>query len=166
MLRDRLRDDATPLVSRGLIDADRLDSCKGDNSYKGIATELGILAVVLLEHLPKLQGKCLVTEEELRRAAAIAQALLAYVGRRDLSPEATAEAIDIRNRMFTLLFDNYDVACRSVCFLRWPQGDADKIAPSLYPERRRSRKEGEQPEDAQPGNATPVVTTPANGTAF
>lgn len=122
----------------------------------------------MLDSWPKIKGKCCVTEDDLQRARAIAEALLAFVGARELSPEATAEALDIRNRMFTLLYDNYDVACRAITFVRWPHGDADKVAPSLYPERRRSRKDADAQDDTaatQPGATPAVVSAPTNGTA-
>lgn len=159
-LRDQLRTDVGPLVSRGLIEGSRLESCVGDNSHKGIATELAMLAMVLLESWPKVKGKCCATEEELHRAEAIADALLAFLGARELSPVAAAEAIDLRNRAFTLLFDNYDQACRVVAFVRRDKGDAEKIAPSLYPTRSRTS----EPQEEQPPAPAITAPVPAAGT--
>jgi len=167
-LRDTLRSDARALVTRRLINGDRLQSCLGQPGYKTIATELGMLVSVFLESWPQVQGKCCVTEEELRRAKAIADALLAIAGSRELSPEAQAEAADLRDRVFTVLVDHYDVARRVVTFLRWEHGDVDEIAPSLFKGRGGSRRRDEEPEEpaqpAAPGNAAPVSnpTTPSD----
>ena len=41
-------------------------------------------------------------------------------------------AADTRIRAFTLLTLTYDQARRAVIYLRWEQGDVQRIAPSLY----------------------------------
>jgi len=47
-------------------------------------------------------------------------------------------AADARNRVFTLLTRRYDQVRRAVVFLRWDEGDADRIVPSLYKKHRGS----------------------------
>lgn len=170
-LRALLRSDVAALVNRGLIDPARVSSCQGQPGYKTIATELGILASVMLSCWPQIQGKSCVSEQELRRAQSIAEALLAYLGSREQSPEAKAAASEVRDRAFTLLADNYDIARRVVTYLRWNDGDADQIAPSLYGGKRRSRRDDNDDDNddvpavtpgAAPVNTTPANTTPAN----
>jgi hypothetical protein len=166
-LRDLLRSDAVALVNRGLIDPACLAACSGLAGYKTIATELGVLSSVMIAHWPQIQGKCGVTEQDLKRAQGIAQALLAYVGVRDQSPEMKAAAIDLRDRAFTVLANSYDQACRAVTFLRWNEGDADQIAPSLYGGKRRSEKSDEveqEQSDPRPTQAT-APAVPGNGSA-
>jgi len=160
-LRAMLRSDGAALTARGLIDPARLESCTGQPGYKVIATELGVLSAVFLSVWPQIQGKCCVTEQELQRAQLIADALLAYVGVRDKSPEARAEALAMRGRAFTLLVNKYDIARRAVTFLRWNEGDADDIAPSLFAGKQR----GKDKTDAQPQEpiATPPGSPPATG---
>jgi len=167
-VRDVLLSDANALGARGLIKAARLASCTGAAGYKVIATELGVLSAVLQESWPQIKGKCAVTEAELKRARAIADALLAFAGQRELSPEATAVAIDIRNRAFTLMYDNYDQARRVATYICWGRGDVDEVAPALYAGKRRSRAtDEEQPVDpAAPTNPTPAPgTVPGSNTA-
>ena len=169
-LRSTLRSDAAALINRGLIDPARLSTCNGQPGYKVIATELGVLATVLLSSWTQIAGKCCVSEQELHRAKAIADALLAYVGIREQSPEEKAAALVVRDRAFSLLAEDYELARRAITFLRWEEGDADQLAPSLYGTKHRSRKEqGDDDEEEAPanaGSATPPANppaTPANG---
>jgi hypothetical protein len=167
-LRGLLRSDVSALVRRGLIDPARLSACKGLPGYKNIATELGVLASVMLSRWPQIQGKCCVTEQDLARAQGIAQALLAYVGIRDELPEVKAAATDLRDRAFTLLADSYDEARRAVTHLRWKAGDTDVIAPSLYSGKHRTSKRADdqpqQPSASATTQPAPVAPpTPENG---
>ena len=68
-----------------------------------------------------------------------------------------ADAGDIRQRLFTLFVNAYDQARRAVGYLRWNEGDADQIAPSLYAGRSNGRRKADQPDPPTPaaGNAEP-----------
>ena len=156
--RRALRVDSTVLVRRGLVDPARLTYCKGLPGYRNVATELMVFATVLLDAWPQLQGKCCTSEDALHQATAVANALLAYVGLREQSPEARAEAAAVRARAFTLLVDAYDEARRAISFLRWRQGDVEKIAPSLFGGRQRVRKKKEENVIQEP--TTPTATEP------
>jgi hypothetical protein len=149
-LRTVLRTDAAALVARGLIDPARLESCNGQPGYKTIATDLGILASVMLSCWPAIVGKSGTTEDELHRAEAIAEAILAYVGIHDQSPEAKAAATDVRNRAFTLLVHTYEESRRAVQYLRFWEGDADDLAPSMYEKHRgkQGQNGGQKPASA------------------
>ena len=185
--RRALRVDSTVLVRRGLVDPARLSCCEGLPGYRNVATELMVFATVLLEAWPKIQGKCCTSEEALHQATAVANALLAHVGQREQSPEERAEAADVRARAFTLLVDAYDEARRAISFLRWRQGDVEKVAPSLFGGRQRVRKKKEedvtqepeapaateqpqrlesesQPEDTTAPAATPSLRSPRSAT--
>ncbi len=137
-MRDRLAADAAPLMNRGLIDPKSLDDCRRRPGYRAAATELGVYVTVLRPIHEQIKDKCAVTTDDLDRAERISGALLRLVGVRDHAPPSNEEATDQRNRAFTLLTDVYDQACRAVSFLRWEEGDADTIAPSLYSRRKRA----------------------------
>lgn len=154
-LRDTLRMDCKALVKRGLIDGDRLAACQGQPGYKTIATELGVLVSVMQSCWPQIEGKSAVTAAELERAGAIAQALLAFSGAREQSPSQRAAAVDVRDRIFTLLVDNYAIAQRVIQFLRFNEGDAEKIAPSLFGTRHSASRKDE-PEGAPVAEADPA----------
>jgi hypothetical protein len=53
-------------------------------------------------------------------------------GQREQGPAVVVETARIRQQAFTLLVKAYDETRRAVSFLRWREGDADTIAPSLY----------------------------------
>jgi hypothetical protein len=66
-------------------------------------------------------------------------------------------AADLRNRAFTLFTRGYDQMRRAVAFLRWDEGDADKVVPSLYAKHRRSKKKTDTTRTRErPGKVLPV----------
>jgi len=75
--------------------------------------------------------------------------LLAALGVREhgASPPAF-DAAERRACAFTLFMRAYDQARRAVIFLRWDEGDADEIAPSLYKGRGGRGQRAEAPAEA------------------
>jgi hypothetical protein len=151
--------DAAALVARGLLSADRISGCTNQPGYKAVASELSVLTSVMSSVWPQIQGKCGITLEELKRGQAIAEALVAYLGSREQSPESKAEAMDVRDRAFTLIVDRWDEVRRAVSFVRWKQGDLEEIAPSLFGGRTRKAKTDDEVE--QPGQPGQPAVTPA-----
>jgi hypothetical protein len=135
--RDRLHADAAALSARGLINPESLKDYKGLNGYKNAATDLQILVSVLKEQWPTIEGKCAANLPELDRADKLALRILRSVGLRDQCPVVATSVVDNRARAFSIFMRAYDTVQRAVCFLRWDQGDADTIAPSLYAGRKR-----------------------------
>jgi hypothetical protein len=140
-LRETLLGDATTLGRRGVIDANQLKQLKGAVGYKKLAQDLQILSKILKEKWSEIRGKCAVQGDELVRAEKLAARILRLVGLRGQVPAALAAATELRLRAFTALVTSYDQARRAAIYLRWAEGDADTIAPSLYAGRRR-RKPG------------------------
>ncbi len=82
----------------------------------------------------------------------------------------------MRARAFTLFSRAYDQVRRAVNVLRWDEGDADSIAPSLYAGRGGRGKSAENkpgtgtatgtelPPQAPPSPATPTSDLPAKST--
>jgi hypothetical protein len=149
-VRDTLLSDVNALISRGLINASAIKDLKGPVGHKNLATDLQILASVLKDSWSVVQGKCAAQPEELDHAAKLAARLLRVVGLKEQGPALIATSADIRARAFTQFTRAYDDARRAVIFLRWHEGDADEIAPSLYAGRSNGRKK-----------ATEVAATPA-----
>jgi hypothetical protein len=168
-LRDLLLSDAGALARRGLIDENKLQELKGAAGFKNLASDLNVLYKALTESWPRIQGKCAVTEAELERAAKLGQRILRVVGLREQSTAVVASAADVRIRAFTLFAKTYDHARRAVTFLRWNEGDSDKIAPSFYAGRT-ARKRGPDiaqdgkhpPAPAHAGESSPVQLNPAS----
>jgi hypothetical protein len=151
-LREILRSDATALATRGLIDPARIAQFKGLTGYKNVAFELIDWTNLLRDCWPTIRGKTALTVEEVRRAKDVAIRLVRATGQREQGPAVVAEASRLRQQALTLLMNSYDQVRRAVTFLRWNEGDADTIAPSLYAGRQRSK-------------ATAPDSPPAPGTA-
>jgi hypothetical protein len=106
---------------------------------------------------------------ELDHALKLSTVMFSIVGFRENGSDAQAATADMRARAFTVFTRAYDDARRAVIFLRWHEGDADSIAPSLHPGRSASKKKPADEPSATPPATTPVVnpaqpaapTTPA-----
>jgi hypothetical protein len=139
-LRDLLYSDAATLAKRGLIHGARLRKLRTPSGYKNLAFDLLGLAVVLRESWPTIHGKTAIELSDLEQAERFGAALVNAIGRRERAPAVASALAQQRQRVFTLFFRAYDQVRRAVCYLRWHERDADRIAPSLYVRRRKRRK--------------------------
>jgi hypothetical protein len=139
-LREVLCSDAVALSKRGLLDGERLKQLKGPPGYKNMAFDLLALAALFRERWSALEGKTPIQLNELTQAETLAEDLIAAVGRRERASTQATAASDRRQRAFTLLANAYDQARRGITYLRWNDGDADLIAPSLYAGRGNTRR--------------------------
>ena len=145
----RFHSDVSNLCLRELIDKSSLRGYHGTPGYTSVAADVLLLVSVLRRHWTTIQGKCACSMEEIDRAEKLATRMLRLVGLREQAPAVSAAWADSRTRAFTLLIRHYDAARRAVSYLRWHQGDADAIAPSLYA--------GRKPNAAKPeGNTAPT----------
>ena len=131
-LRDTLHADAAALIKRGVIDARATVKLRGGNAYKNIAFDVLGLVEVFLDYLPRLVGKTAVTLSELEHARFVANRIVALAGQREQAFEVAGPAGRLRQQAFVLFIQAYDDARRAVEFIRWHEGDAERIAPSLY----------------------------------
>ena len=159
-LRDVFYVDAQVQVRRGLISADALDELAGPVGYKNLAADLQSLSTVYLANWDKLAGTTSVKEAEIERAQQISFYLFRVVGQREQSPALVAETADMRARAFTLLTDAYDNARRAIIYLRWHEGDADIICPSLFAGRSNGRVKPADNQSDKPTNASDKPVTP------
>jgi hypothetical protein len=95
---------------------------------------------------------------ELDHALKLSTVMFGIIGFRDNGSDAQAATADMRARAFTLFTRAYDDARRAVIFLRWHEGDADSIAPSLHPGKSAGKKKTVDEPNATPPAATLVVT--------
>ncbi len=152
--RERLLAEVKALVQHGIVSDPRLAQLKGAKGYKNVATDLMILTNALREVWPRVEGKIFTTASDLDGALKAASRLLRVVDLRERAPAQVADAMDQRTRAFTLLAIVYEDARRAVAYLRAAAGDADSIAPSLYPGRPRPRK---APTESQAPAAPPTM---------
>ena len=138
-LRETLKSDATALAHRGLIAEERLLPFRGLVGFKNVAFELIDWANLLRDSWPQIQGKTALTAEELAGAKLVGERLVRLAGLREQAPAVVAEVARIRKQAVTLLVNAYNEVRRAVGYLRWNEGDADTIAPSLYADGRGKR---------------------------
>ena len=160
-LRETLFNDATAHAKRGLISSKPLESLKGPNGFRNIASDVMTLSIVLRAAWPKLVGKTSVTEAELDRAEVLSDQVICDLGLREQAPATIAEVALDRQKAFTLFMTAYDQLRRAVAYLRWNEGDADDIAPSLYSGRKKKAASSE----VVPQTAPTEPTTQASSTA-
>ncbi len=168
-LRAQLELELTVLARRGLVDGGRLSQLKGPVGYKNVAYDLLAIALLVRESWAAIEGKSSIERADVERCEHLGRELLTAVAAREEKPEHAAAAALLRQRAFALFASTYDHVRRAVAFLRWDEGDADDIAPSLYAGRSNGRrKEVQDPPAAPlPTNGAPAVgTSPANPRSF
>ena len=173
----KLLDEATPLRASlllaaealaygGLVQATRVAEIRSGQGTIDLASDLVALAALFLGSWEKLNQNTAVKLREVQRAAELGPELLTALGERGqaLSAPKAARAADQRLRAFALFVRAYDACRRAVTYLRWDEGDADTIAPSLFKGRGRrpSSSSSSEPEtDGATGLETaPVLVSP------
>ncbi len=88
--------------------------------------------------------------------------MLTILGEREQGA-SRVPAAEMRLRALTDLVRRYDEVRRMVTYLRWREGDADDIAPSLYARRLGRKAADGRPQDEVATPVTPVTNgaTPA-----
>jgi len=169
-LRALLLAEANALELRGLLDGKKLREVGSGQGRRNLASDLTLLYKAMDDSWPALEGKARVTRSELETAARIGQYIMRLVGLREEGTQTVAAAADTRSRIYTLFVQAYEDARRAINFLRWKEGDADNIAPSLHSTRGGGRRKGGATEDAPPagttgvgGGVTPGTAAPATG---
>jgi hypothetical protein len=139
-LRSLLFSDARALVQRGFVDGEALRGYKGAVGYRNLAFDLQMLAHLFRSCPASVRDRSAARTAELQRADELAADILAGLRRRTVPDPAVEAAADTRNRAFTLFTRGYDQVRRGVVFLRWNEGDADQLVPSLYTKHHRAKE--------------------------
>jgi hypothetical protein len=134
---------------------------KVQTGYKDLSYLLGALVGVYRQAWPTLNGHSTVTARELDEAETTVEQLAHAYATRANRFKAIKAANEQRIRNFTLLAEAYDQVRRGLHYLRWNEGDADRIAPSLYRGRGGSRRKAGSAEapSTSSGDAGALVTT-------
>jgi hypothetical protein len=159
-LRETLLVAAEALGHKGVVDAARVATIRSGQGDLDTANDLTMLAALFAEAWDVVKNKTAVEWAEVERASNLGPELLIALGARDQptmpSPKA-ADPAERRARAFTLLVKAYDTCRRAATYLRWEEGDADIIAPSLFANRSKSRTGSSKTSDSKP---PPTGTTP------
>jgi len=154
-MRDALANAVTAFIARGLVDSHALDRLTGGSSYHALVTDVLAIVSWFGTNASAIESHSKVTREELASAYLAAEKLAADLATRDQTRAGTSEPALDRARAFTLFFRNYDGIRKMLGYLRWHQGDADAIAPSVHVRRRLSKSDAGQGDTG----ATSVGTT-------
>lgn len=130
------------LIRSGVVHRRSLSEVSGRIGRQVIIADVLMLVSILHEHVEDDGRSCGVTRAELARAEALADELSHHLAD-PRCPEHLAAA-DLRLRAFSLMAETYDEVRRLISFVRWKDGDADEIAPSLWACRAK-RKGGVRP---------------------
>ena len=130
-IRTTLLTDMRTAVRRRLIDRSHLDRMQGAKGAKNTATDVITLCALVRRAWPALVGRTGVVLSEIDRAEQLAEELQSALALAENADSGVAAAADLRQRVYTLFFNAYDEARRAISFLRWHEGDANAIAPSL-----------------------------------
>lgn len=149
--RELLVASAKALALVGLFDPRKIDQLKHGNGYGNVAQDLQALSAAYEEGWAKIEGKTVLTLDDVKAASRVGLRLTRLVGLREQGTALLAEATENRRRAFTLVSRAYDEVREAVIYLRRRENDADTIAPTLYPGKAR-RPAVEEPTNVPAGS--------------
>lgn len=145
-LRESMLLAAELLAHRGLFDKKSVEAIRAGQGNLDTANDLVALAALFSAGWSEVENKSPIEWTEVEQATTLGPKILVALGAREVPgikvPDAS-NAIDRRDRSFTLFFRAYDQCRRAATFLRWNEKDADAFAPSLFGSRRRTKSEPE-----------------------
>ena len=137
-LRADLLQTAEMLAHFGLVSSERVAFIRSGHGHADTAADLQALGVLLGDAWPTIKDKVAITRAQIERAAPLSAQLQRAIGVRESGTDPLMERTDprhVRAQAFTLFMRAYDECRRGVSHLRWHEGDAAEIVPSLYPRR-------------------------------
>jgi hypothetical protein len=146
-LRDDLLIAAEALAHRGLLNAEAVAKVRKGSGNADAANDLVTLASLFSSDWGRVSGKTAVERHEIDRAAEIGPAVMVMLAVKK-QPTKNSDTEGQRSRAFTLLSRAYDSCRQALAYLRWKEGDADAIAPSLT-RKRPGRKPGKKADEAE-----------------
>lgn len=160
-LYGRLYRNADFLSGEGLFSRAVLNNARTGTSVRDRAADLRTLAIEFAENESALSGRTLVTRDVIERAFAVAQAVLDSLAAREALTEAQLAAQRDRQRAGVLFYRAYNEIRRAISWLRWNEGDADKLAPSLHSLNARRSSRGDSSSDERDPDAPSKPEQPA-----
>lgn len=127
------------LARHGLLGGSRAHQFKWPTSRRNVVFDVLGMVGTFRAHWHEVQHRTPVTEQALQEAEEHAQRVLSSLGTRP-SKDVLARARHIRMAALTLFARAWDQLRRGVHYLRWMEGDADTLTPSIYVRRRTSLK--------------------------
>lgn len=142
--RALLKSDIEALARRRLLDATPLRQLRNPNGHRNVALDVQLCCTILRRNWSAIAGRTASSLAELDRLEELALQVSLTVAQRGMTEDRVARAADTRMRAFTLLVRAHDELRRALTYLRWAEGDADRILPSIYKNRGRRRRAGKE----------------------
>lgn len=140
-------------IERKVVTERVLQGLQGGNGYAERVEDVLFLVDVCRKAWPRLSAITKLTEADLDAAAAQARAFQTAVSVKEHTKNQLTQAGELRARAYTAFFNAWDQCRKMVTYLRWHEGDAELIAPSLFAGRGRAR-------DAEDAPASDTSTSP------
>ncbi len=147
-LRKALLGDAEALAKRGLLSPTRVAQIRSGQGNLDVANDLVALAAEFEANWDTVFDKTATTEDEVQRAEELGAELIVALAVEE-APQTLEQPEDLVAQAFTLFYAAYEECRRGVAFVRYHQGDADQLFPSLYSGRRRKKAAGSKPGSAE-----------------
>lgn len=166
-VRDLRLADAEPLVARGLLPAEAIANLRHGNSHRQLAIDLLGVANLFDQNYSALEGKTLVTREDIQAARELAEALLVHLGSKDYATDSDTELNLEGAKLMYLLRADYREVSWAVLYVRRNAGDGERIVPSLRKiqmQRGSSRGNTEVSRDEEPQDAAADIASAADNT--
>ena len=172
-LRAGLLAEADVLVRHNVFDAQAVAAVRAGQGYIDLANDCVAMGRMYQKAWVDIDGRTFTKRDAVDRAEVVGRELLTALGvRAEGGTAADRAAGESKVRAFALFAKAYDEVRRAIQFLRWHEGDADEIAPSLYRKagRTSARSEVSSParpstpgEELPPANGASHGAAPANG---
>lgn len=155
-LREDLLTTAEMLAHFGLVSRERVVLIRRGHGHADTASDLQALGILLGGAWPSIKDKVPVTRAQVDRAIPLSAELQRAIGVWEAEPDPLVDRNDarfVRAQAFTLFAGAYDECRRGVNHLRWHEGDAAVIVPSLYRGRGGRGRGGRQEAESETGAA-------------
>jgi hypothetical protein len=162
-LREAMLLSAELLAHMGYFDKNAVKAIRAGQGNLDTANDLVALAALFTSGWLQVENKSPIQWEQVEQAAQLGPRILVALGVRDqpgVKAPDPADPGERRARAYTLFVRAYHQCRRAVTYLRWDEGDADEIAPSLFANRgpRKVAEEAGEPGASEPGDAAPAET--------
>jgi len=150
--RSRLLAALAALVAFGLVDGRQVAPFKAGRARdrRVAADTLLALTDLLDQGWDRFAAKTPLVRADIDRARAVALELVEALG--VIVPD---DAASLRAAIWTLLARHYEEVRRALVYLRWREGDADRLVPPLASFRRSARSAPSEPAEASSTSAEP-----------
>lgn len=157
------------LVAMGLMDEGILSAVRSGTSVVARAVDLGTIAIEFNAERARLGSQLILSVEEVARASAVSCEIIESLAARTVAERTPSEFKHERQRAATVFLEAWDEIRRAVHWVRWREGDASELAPSLFDtadrrayKTRKGRARKERSDNGEPTDGTTHERAPTD----